>query len=176
MDRHAKLVRMLRESGAVRFGTFTLASGRTSDVYVDIKRMWTDPARLEVLGAELADRVGDAERLGGMELGAVPLLAAASLGSRRPFVVVRKAPKGHGTNQRIEGEVPDGARVVVIEDVTTTGGSVLETVQILRSAGAIVDRVLVVVDRGEGARERLAEASVRLEPLATLAELRGPDA
>ena len=138
--------------------------------------MWTDPARLELLGAALADHVGDAERLGGMELGAVPLLAATSLASHRPFVVVRKAPKGHGTDQRIEGEVPAGARFLVIEDVTTSGGSVLETVRILRAAGALVDRVLVVVDRDEGAKDRLAEASVRLDPLATLSELRGPGA
>lgn len=176
MDDHAKLLRMLRDSEAVRFGRFVLASGRTSEVYVDIKRMWTDPARLELLGTALAARVGDADRLGGMELGAVPLLAAASLYSRRPFVVVRKASKGHGTGQRVEGEVPAGARFVVIEDVTTTGGSVLETVELLRAAGARVDRVLVVVDREEGAREKLAAASIALEPLATLRELRSADA
>ena len=172
-ERHAELVRMLRDSGAVRFGQFTLASGRTSDVYVDIKQMWTEPERLELLGRALANRVGEADRLGGMELGAVPLLAAASLYSRRPFVVVRKAPKGHGTQRRIEGTVVSGERLLVLEDVTTTGGSVLETVAVLRGEGAKVERVLVVVDRSEGAIERLAEASVRLEALVTLDELRG---
>ncbi|MCI4358328.1 MAG: orotate phosphoribosyltransferase [Thermoplasmata archaeon] len=176
MEAHTKLVRMLRDSGAVRFGQFTLASGRTSDVYVDIKRTWTDPDHLEMLGRALAERVEDAEGLGGMELGAVPLLAAASLYSRRPFVVVRKAPKGYGTDQRIEGTVPAGARFLVIEDVTTSGGSVLETVTLLRAAGADVERVLVVVDREEGAAERLAGASIRLDALATLDELRGPPA
>lgn len=175
-DRHARLVRMLRESGAVRFGRFELASGRVSDVYVDIKEMWTNPERLELIGTALAARVGDAECLGGMELGAVPLLAAASLFSHRPFVVVRKAAKAHGTGRRIEGEVPQGARFVVIEDVTTSGGSVLETVRLLREAGAVVDRVVVVVDRNEGARARLEEAAVRLEALATLDEIRGPKA
>ncbi|MCI4349258.1 MAG: orotate phosphoribosyltransferase [Thermoplasmata archaeon] len=173
MDRHEALVRMLRESGAVRFGTFTLASGKTSDVYVDIKAAWTDPARLELLGRALADRVGDVDRLAGMELGAVPLLAATSLYARRPFAVVRKAAKGHGTDQRIEGEVPPGARFLVLEDVTTTGGSVADTVALLRGRGAKVDRVLVVVDRGEGARERLGTLGVSLESLATLEELRG---
>jgi orotate phosphoribosyltransferase len=174
MDRHAELVRMLRESGSVRFGQFTLASGRTSDVYVDIKRAWTDPDRLELLGRALAERVGGVDRLAGMELGAVPLLAAASVFAHKPIAVVRKAPKGHGTNQRIEGEVKAGERVLVIEDVTTSGGSVAETIALLRAEGAVVDRVLVVVDRKEGATERLAGLSVRLESLATLDELRGP--
>ena len=164
---------MLRESGSVRFGRFTLASGRISDVYVDIKRAWTDPVRLELLGRLIAASVGDAERLAGMELGAVPLLAAASLSARLPFAVVRKASKGHGTDQRIEGEIPEGCRVLVVEDVTTTGGSVAETIVLLREAGARVDRVVVVVDRYEGARERLAHLSVTLDALATLEELRG---
>jgi orotate phosphoribosyltransferase len=176
MDAHESLTRMLRESGSVRFGQFTLASGRTSDVYVDIKRAWTDPARLELLARALAERVGDVDRLAGMELGAVPLLAATSLFAHKPIAVVRKAPKGHGTNQRIEGEVHAGERVLVIEDVTTSGGSVAETIGVLRAEGARVERVLVVVDRKEGARERLAALSVALESLATLDELRGASA
>ncbi len=171
---HADLVRMLRESGAVRFGTFALASGRTSSVYVDIKRVWTDPKRLELIARAFSERVGSAQVLGGMELGAVPLLAATSLLSGRPFVVVRKAAKAHGTAQRIEGEIPPGAEVLVLEDVTTSGGSVAETVELLRAGGARVERVAVVVDRKEGAEERLAPLGVRLEALATLDEVRGP--
>ncbi len=168
-----ELLRLLRESGAVRFGEFTLASGQVSDVYVDIKKAWTDPARLAVMAAELAARVGDAERLAGMELGAVPLVVATALRTGLPYVVVRKAAKTHGTLQRYEGEIPAGARVLVIEDVATTGGSSEETVAIVRAAGGLVDRILVVVDRGQGARERLASRGVTLEPLVTLDELRG---
>ncbi|HEV2230854.1 MAG TPA: phosphoribosyltransferase family protein, partial [Thermoplasmata archaeon] len=82
--------------------------------------------------------------------------------------------KAHGTHQRIEGEIPEGSLVLLIEDVTTSGGSVSEAVEVLRNAGGRVDRVLVVVDREEGARDRLASLGVRLESLATLAELRGP--
>jgi len=169
-----ELVRVLRDSGAVRFGKFTLASGQTSDVYVDIKKAWTDPRRLAIMAEELAQRVGSAERLAGMELGAVPLVVATALRTGRPYVVVRKAAKAHGTQQRFEGEIPPGARVLVIEDVTTTGGSSVETVEIVRAAGGLVDRMLVVVDRGQGARERLAGIGVALEPLATLDQLRGP--
>jgi orotate phosphoribosyltransferase len=171
---NADLARMLRDCGAVRFGRFTLASGQTSDVYVDIKKAWTDPARLHPLAEALARRVAGAERLAGMELGAVPLVVATALRTGLPYVVVRKAAKTHGTQQRFEGEIPSGARVLVIEDVSTTGGSSAETVEIVRQAGGQVDRLLVVVDRGQGARERLAALGVTLEALVTLDELRSP--
>lgn len=170
---HRELLDALRDSGAVRFGRFTLASGQTSDVYVDIKRAWTDPARLRTMAQALAERVAGADGLAGMELGAVPLVVATALVTGHRYVVVRKAAKAHGTQQRFEGEVAPGSRIVVIEDVTTTGGSVVETIELLRAAGAIVDRVVVVVDRESGARERLAALGVTLDPLATLSELRG---
>jgi orotate phosphoribosyltransferase len=169
----AVLVADLLDSGAVRFGTFTLTSGQTSDVYVDVKRATTDPDRLRRIADRLAARVGDAERFAGMELGAVPLVVALALTAGKPYAIVRKAARTHGTGTRVEGEIPRAARVLVIEDVTTTGGSVVETVGLLRDAGATVDRVVCVVDRGQGATEKLAGIGVRLEPLVTLDELRG---
>lgn len=169
----AELVRLLLDSGAVRFGQFTLASGERSDVYIDVKRAWTDPGRLETLAGALAERAGDCDRLAGMELGAVPLVVATALRTRLPYVVLRKVAKDHGTRQPFEGEIPAGARVLLIEDVSTTGGSSLRSVEIIRAAGGRVDRALVVVDRESGARERLAAAGVRLEPLVALSELRG---
>jgi orotate phosphoribosyltransferase len=167
------LAHLLTACGAVRFGRFTLASGQVSDVYVDIKKAWSDPARLKVLALALGRRVGTAERLAGMELGAVPLVVATALNTGLPYVVVRKTAKSHGTQQRYEGEIPEGSRVLVIEDVATTGGSSAETVEVVRAAGGRVDRLVVVVDREQGARERLAALDVRLEALVTLAELRG---
>jgi orotate phosphoribosyltransferase len=88
-----------------------------------------------------------------------------------PYVIARKQQKEYGTGNRIEGRLAEGERVVVIEDIATTGTSALEAVEALRDAGAVVDRVLVVVDREEGARERLAEADVELEALLTAADL-----
>ena len=170
------LLRVLKESGAVRFGTFTLASGATSDVYIDIKKAWTDPRRLDRIASALAERVGDAQRLAGMELGAVPLVVAVALRTGLPYVVIRKAAKAHGTQQRYEGEFVPGERVLVIEDVSTSGGSSAETIDVVRSAGGTVDRVLVVVDRESGARAKLASMGVTLDPLVTLAELRGAPA
>jgi orotate phosphoribosyltransferase len=168
-----EIARLLLDAEAVRFGSFELASGKRSDVYVDVKRAWTDPARLAVLARALAARVGPEERLAGMELGAVPLVVAVALATERPYVVLRKAAKDHGTKAAFEGTIPPSATVLLIEDVTTTGGSTARSVEIVRAAGGRVERALAVVDREEGATERLAALGVRLEPLVTLAELRG---
>ena len=167
------VMRTLLDAGAVRFGDFTLASGEKSDVYIDVKRAWTSPARLDLLARALAAHVDRADRLAGMELGAVPLVVAVALRTGHDYAVLRKAAKEHGTRQPFEGEIPRGARVLLIEDVSTTGGSTLRSVEIVRAAGGVVDRALVVVDRESGAREHLAAAGVRLEPLLTLSELRG---
>ncbi|MGB6500848.1 MAG: orotate phosphoribosyltransferase [Thermoplasmata archaeon] len=169
----AELVRLLLDSGAVRFGDFTLASGEKSDVYVDVKRAWTDPTRLDRLACALAAHAGTEERIAGMELGAVPLVVALALRTGRPFAVLRKAAKEHGTRQPFEGELPAGGRVLLVEDVTTTGGSTVRSVEIVRAAGAKVERALVIVDRENGAAERLAAIGVRLEPLVRFSELRG---
>lgn len=166
-----EIVRLLIEAGAVRFGEFTLASGAKSDVYIDVKRAWTDPARLDTLARALAARVGAEERLAGMELGAVPLVVAVALRTGRPYAVLRKAVKEHGTRQAFEGELPAGRKVLLIEDATTTGGTTVRSIEIVRAAGALVDRVLTVIDREAGAVERLAAIGVRLEPLVRLSEL-----
>jgi orotate phosphoribosyltransferase len=171
--RREEIVKVLLETGAVRFGDFTLASGKKSDVYVDVKKAWPDPQRLRLLARGLAARVAPGERLAGMELGAVPLVVAAALELDRPYVVLRKAAKEHGTRQAFEGEIPAGAKFVVLEDVTTTGGSTARSVEIVRGAGGFVDRAIVVLDREEGAVENLARLGVRLESLVTFSELRG---
>ena len=171
-----QIVDLLVSSGAVRFGEFTLTSGLTSNVYIDVKRAWTDPARLTAIATALARRVGDADRLAGMELGAVPLVVATALRTGRPYVVIRKAAREHGTRQRYEGDIPAGAQVLLIEDASSTGGSALESIRVIRAAGGIVTRALVVVDRGMGAVERLKEEGVALESLVTLADIPGAHA
>jgi orotate phosphoribosyltransferase len=163
---------LLRDAGAVRFGDFTLASGAKSDVYIDVKKAWTEPGRLSRLAEALATHVRPGERLGGMELGAVPLVVATALRTGHPYVVIRKATKEHGTRQRFEGEIPPGASVLLIEDVATTGGSAAESVEVLRAAGAKVERAVAVVDREMGAVARLATLGVELVSLTTLSQLR----
>ena len=157
--------------GAVKFGEFTLASGAKSDYYVDIKRASTDPKVLKLIGEGFAKHVGGAQRIAGMELGAVPLAAAASLASGVPFLMVRKKPKGHGTASQIEGVFEPGMEVVVVEDVTTSGGSSAEAVKVLRAAGLVVTKVVTVVDRESGAAKAFADLGVPCEALATASEL-----
>ncbi|ERH12956.1 MAG: orotate phosphoribosyltransferase [halophilic archaeon J07HB67] len=165
----ARLVTALVETDAVRFGEFELSHGGTSDYYVDKYRFETDPTALSLVAEAFADRLSG-ERLAGVALGAIPLVAATAVETDTPYAIVRKAAKEYGTGNRIEGDVPE-TEVVVLEDIATTGQSALDAVEALRGAGATVDRVLVVVDRQAGATERLAEADVRLESLVTAEQL-----
>lgn len=157
--------------GAVRFGDFTLASGAKSKYYVDIKRASTDPTVLKLMGDGLGARAKGAQRIAGMELGAVPLAAAASLASGIPFIMVRKKPKGHGTNTQLEGVYEAGMEVVVVEDVTTSGGSSAEAVAVLRAAGLKVTKVVTVVDREAGAAKAFGDLGVGFESLVSVSEL-----
>jgi orotate phosphoribosyltransferase len=165
-----ELIDALRDADAVKFGEFELSHGGTSDYYVDKYVFETDPRCLRLVAAAFADRIDD-ERLGGVALGAVPLVAATAVETDRPYVIVRKAAKEYGTGNRIEGGFEAGERIVVLEDIATTGKSAIDAVEALRAAGAVVDRVLVVVDREEGARENLAEHDIELESLLTASEL-----
>ena len=167
-DRH--LIQALRDADAIEFGEFELSHGGTSDYYVDKYRFETDPTALREIADAFAERVGGT-KLAGVALGAVPLVAATSMETGNPYVIVRKAKKNYGTANLIEGRLSAGEQVVVLEDVATTGESALDAVRALRDAGAIVDRVIVVVDREEGARELLAENDVELEALLTASEL-----
>ena len=165
-----ELIAALRDADAVRFGEFELSHGGTSNYYVDKYLFETDPHCLRLIASAFADRVGD-ETLAGVALGAVPLVAVTSTETDAPYVIVRKQAKEYGTGNRIEGRLPAGDPVVVLEDIATTGQSALDAAEALREAGAVVERVLVVVDRQEGARELLADADVALEALVTAEEL-----
>ncbi|MGM0371686.1 MAG: orotate phosphoribosyltransferase [Halobacteriota archaeon] len=166
----AEIVAALKAAEAVRYGEFELSHGGTSEYYVDKYRFETDPQALETVAAAFAERVGDSP-LAGVALGAVPLVTATGIATGNPYVIVRKQTKEYGTGNRIEGTLPEGEPVVVLEDVATTGKSALSAVEALREAGATVDRVLVVVDREEGAAELLAEHDVTLESLVTASDL-----
>ena len=169
-----ELVAALRDANAVKFGEFELSHGGTSDYYVDKYLFETDPGCLRLIASAFADRLGD-DTLAGVALGAVPLVAVTSAETDTPYVIVRKKAKEYGTGNRIEGQLADGESVVVLEDIATTGRSALDAVEALREAGATVERVLVVVDRDEGARELLADAGVELEPLVTAEDLLADD-
>ena len=155
------LKQMLKDMKVVQTGEFVLASGKKSNMFVNIKRASTDPGVLREIGKAMAPHVGDC-KIAGMALGAVPIAVAVSLETGRPFVMVRKEPKDHGTKELIEGEVRPGEKFVVVEDVATTGGSAMRVVNALRAKGANVVKAIVVVDREEGARALLSENGIEL--------------
>ena len=157
--------------GAVKFGKFTLASGAASDYYVDIKKASTRPDVLALLGREIARHAKRYDLVAGMELGAVPLVVAAALAAEKPFLVVRKGEKAYGTGGRLVGDFAPGQKVLVVEDVTTTGNSSVEAVKVLRAAGLVVDTCVVVVDRDSGAEKAFEEHGVVLVPLARAKDL-----
>jgi orotate phosphoribosyltransferase len=162
------LLAALREHAYLE-GDFVLRSGKRSRYYLDKYRFETRPDLLEALGARLAAKAAEVEpgavRLAGPELGAVALAAAASLASRLPFLIVRGEAKAYGTANRIEGSFAAGERVVLIEDVVTSGGAAADAVRAVRQAGLECRTAICVIDREEGGVDTLARLGVRLHPL-----------
>jgi len=161
---------ILKELKVVQKGEFILTSGRKSNYFVNIKRASTNPEVLREIGKAIAPYVGDC-KIAGMALGAVPLAVAVALETNRPFVMVRKEAKDHGTKELVEGDVAPGDKFIIVEDVATTGGSTLRVVSALRQKGANVSKAIVVVDREEGAREMLTEHGIELISLFKVQDL-----
>lgn len=167
----AELAALVRALAVVR-GEVTLASGLTSDFYVDMRRATLHHAAAPLIGHVMLDLLEEAgfgpeevDAVGGLTMGADPvatamLHAAASRGLDLDAFVVRKEAKGHGMRRRVEGPDVAGRRVVVLEDTSTTGGSPLTAMEALREAGATVLAVAVVVDRDTGAREAIEATGV----------------
>lgn len=155
-------------------GEFTLRSGQTATTYFDKYLFEGDPAILRDVAELMVPLVpSDVEVLAGLELGGVPVATALSLATGLPTAFVRKAPKTYGTAKLAEGTDIDGRRVLVVEDVITTGGQVLASTNDLRSRGALVTDVLCVIDRSESNHERLNEASLNVSALFTRSNLEG---
>lgn len=165
------LIQQLKECGAIKFGRFVLTSGAISDYYIDIKKASTDPKILKIIAQEMSSYTKGYDLLAGMELGAVPLVVAVSLETQIPYVIIRKEKREHGTGKQIEGGDVKGKSVLIIEDVTTSGGSVIKTIHILRENNAEVEKALVVVDREAGTREKLKKLEVEFIPLVSVSEI-----
>ena len=179
MSDRATLVRLLSQR-SVRRGRFTLASGRESSHYVDARLTTMSPEGLAVIGPlalqAIRERGWAADAVGGLTLGADPIAYATALASvmSPPLVrafTVRKEAKQHGTGRLIEGPMRERDRVVVIEDVITTGGSALRAAEAVQRAGASVSGILALVDREEGGRGVLEAQGFAVICLATLSEL-----
>lgn len=166
MSDRTELIEHILRLAVVR-GRVTLASGREADYYVDLRRVTLDGVAAPVVGRVMRDLVADwdFEAAGGLTLGADPvatamLHAAASEGGRLDAFVVRKEAKSHGLQRRIEGTEVAGRRVLVVEDTSTTGGSVMQAVDAVREAGGEVVGVATIVDRDTGVRERIEQAGL----------------
>ncbi|RXA16220.1 orotate phosphoribosyltransferase [Methanosarcina sp. MSH10X1] len=168
-----ELIAALKACGAVRYGDFTLASGKKSKYYIDIKKASTDPKTLKLIARQAAFRIKqmDVNIVAGVELGGVPLATAVSMEADLPLLIVRKAVKGYGTKSRFVGDIKPEDRLVMLEDVTTSGGSVRDAIEVVRETGANVKYVITVVDREEGARENLNETGTELVPLVSAGDL-----
>jgi orotate phosphoribosyltransferase len=157
---------------AILRGDFTLRSGRKSTYYVDKYRFSTQPDVLAALGKLFAERVSpQTTRIAGAELGGVPLAASAAMASGKPFVIVRNQKKDYGTSKLVEGLIEKGDTVLLVEDILTTGGQVLEAAKSLTEAGAKVEKIVAVIDRLEGARGNIEGAGYKMEALFTIADL-----
>ena len=175
----AALVTLLKER-SLRLGEYTLSSGRKSHYYIDARLTTMSAQGLEVIGflgvSMIAEAIWNARLVGGLTLGADPLAYSISLASRKtpPILdafVVRKEPKAHGTGRRIEGCFTEGSRVVVVEDVITTGGSALTAIKAVEDARGVVAGVLGVVDRMEGGRAAIERAGYPVLTMVTIRDL-----
>jgi len=161
------LIDLLKKNEVVKSGKFVLASGKESDYYVDMKKAITEPEILKTIAEIISEKItkDNINKIAGPALGAVPIATALALESKKPLLMIRKEKKGYGTSKLIEGELKKGDQVVVVEDVTTTGNSLLKAINAIHENGGIVKRAFVVVDRLEGARNNLKKHDIELEPL-----------
>ena len=161
------LIDLLKENGVFLEGDFTLSSGKKSNYYINMKKAITEPEILSTISKLITQKIDldDIDKVAGQALGAVPIATAVSLESKLPLLMIRKEKKGYGTSKLIEGELNEGDNVIVVEDVSTTGGSLLKAIRAINDNGGNVKRAFVVVDREEGAIETFEKEGITLEPL-----------
>lgn len=160
-----ELAKKLLEIGALKFGEFTLSSGKKSNVYVDVKIAATYPEILEKIAEGMAEKLEkyDFDRIACIELGGVPIAVALSLKMRKPLVIFRKERKTHGLGGDAIGELKRGEKVVIVEDVVTTGRSAISVAERVKERGGEVVAIIAVVDR--------EESGLKFESLLKLSEL-----
>ena len=167
------LILALHDAGCVQFGHFTLASGAQSPIYLDLRRMASHPALLRLAAAAYADLLQPLayDLLAAVPYAALTIGAAVALATDRPLIYPRKELKAYGTGRAVEGDFQPGQRAAVIEDLVTSGGSVLTAIQTLEQAGLAVVDVVVLIDRQQGGPQKLAAAGYRLHAALTLTQI-----
>ncbi len=169
------LANTLYDHGCVKFGTFTLKSGLTSPIYIDLRLLVSHPSVLRQVASSLIEVAQDLtfDRIGAIPYAALPIGVAMALRMDRPMIYPRRETKEHGTRRPIEGAFKAGETVLLIDDLITRGGSKLEAIGSLEAAGLLVNDVLVLIDREQGGGRDLREQGYHLHSLLTLGDLLG---
>ncbi len=167
------LAEILFDTGAVRLGQFTLHSGRVSPIYLDLRVLVSYPQALKEVAAAYSTPLASLQydRLAAVPYAGLPIGVAISLLINQPLIYPRKEMKSYGTGKGIEGVWQAGQTAVMIEDLVTSGDSVIQGIGILRQAGLTITEAVVLIDREQGGRENLAEQGVTLHAVTTLREL-----
>jgi orotate phosphoribosyltransferase len=167
----AELIKRIKETAYLE-GDFILRSGKRSKYYLDKYLFETCPDILKALGEEFAKYVtNDITLIAGAELGGVALAAATALQTGKNWVIIRNSKKGYGTGKLIEGVLKPGDVVLLVEDIATTGGQVLEAAKVITEAGAKVKKIVAVIDRRQGAAENITQAGYKFESILTKDDL-----
>lgn len=167
-----RLFALLMEVKALQFGEFTLASGKKSPFYLDLRLIISNPELLLLSGQLLAEQVADipAQRLAAVPYGALPVGSVAAVKAGLPLLYTRKKEKKHGGRRQVEGHHERGDRVVVVEDLVTTGGSLLQAVNLLRAAELEITHAVVMTERGPSGRSNLRDAGIEMRTVFKLAD------
>lgn len=172
-----RLIELVKQH-ALRFGTFTLASGKQASYYLDCRKLTLDGEGANVIAAGILELLGDdlPNAVGGMAIGADPITAAVitcawQQGKPLKGFIVRKEAKGHGTGQQVEGPVEPGQSAIMVEDVITTGGSSLRAIEYAREFGLKIDRIVTIVDRGTDSAAIFEKVGVQFTSLVHVSEL-----
>jgi len=166
-----QLIKRIKETAYLE-GDFVLRSGKRSKYYLDKYLFETRPDILKALGKEFARYMtDDVTLIAGAELGGVALAAAAAMATGKNWVIIRNSKKSYGTGKLVEGVMKAGDVVLLVEDIATTGGQVLEAAQVITEAGAKVKKIVAVIDRKQGAEENITQAGYRFESILTKNDL-----
>jgi len=168
-----RIINAIYSSGCLKFGEFTLSSGRKSNVYIDLRLLYSFPRNFKIIVNSLVKLMNkrEVDYICGIPTGGLPLASVVAYLLDKPFIYVRKKEKGHGRMRRIEGNMGRCGKVLIVDDVATTGGSIRDAATALRENDCDVREAIVVVDRVEGARENLLKIGLNLISLVTLSDI-----
>jgi len=176
-DLEAELSRILVKTGATRFGLFKLSSGKLSPYYIDLRMIPGDPKALhtviEIYEKMTKSKIGlpSFDRVAGVPTAGVPYASILAYELTKPFLYVRRDAKTHGGGRRIEGQLLPGERVVLVDDLITTGKNTLEAAEAIRAEGGVVQHAIVLIDRQEGGPAALAQAGLKLHAFTTVTKI-----